>query len=59
MDGRVPNRIVRLTDSSLEYEADLRQAERHIEAMHLDGNCKSTVTPGRKKGNRPMDVFSD
>ena len=47
-EGRVLNRIVRWTDEGLEYEADPRQAERLIESMGLDGNCKSCVTPGLK-----------
>ena len=47
-EGRVLNRIVRWTAEGLEYEADPRQAERLIESMGLDENCKSCVSPGLK-----------
>ena len=58
-EGRILNRIVRWTDSGLEYEAFPRQAERLIESMHLDGNCKSTVTPGLKPTKEQVEEEKD
>ena len=42
------NRVMRWTERGVEYEADPRQAERLLEGLGLDGNCKSTATPGLK-----------
>ena len=42
------NRVIRWTERGVEYEADPRQAERLLEGLGLDGNCKSTATPGLK-----------
>ena len=44
---RVLNRIVRITESGVLYEADPRHAEMTIKAFHLE-NGKSVVTPGLK-----------
>ena len=44
---RVLNRIVRITDSGLRYEADPRHAELLAGSLNLE-NCKATVTPGVK-----------
>ena len=47
---RVLNRIVRVTEDGLLYEADPRHAEMLIKAFHLDEDpkSKSVVTPGLK-----------
>ena len=55
-EGRVLNRIVRWTDSGLEYEADPRQVERLIESQGLDDSCKSTVTPGLKATKEQLEA---
>ena len=55
-EGRVLNRIIRWTKSGLEYEADPRQVERLIESLGLDGNCKSTATPGLKPTKEQTDA---
>jgi hypothetical protein len=47
-DILVLNRAIRWTESGLEYEADPRQAERLLEGLGLDEDCKSTATPGIK-----------
>ena len=44
---RVLNRIVRITDDGLLYEADPRHAEMLIKAFHLE-ESKAVVTPGVK-----------
>ena len=44
---RVLNRIVRVTDSGLRYEADPRHAEMLARALTLE-NCRHMVTPGVK-----------
>ena len=44
---RVLNRIVRVTDQGVRYEADPRHAEMILKAFHLE-NGKSVVTPGLK-----------
>ena len=44
---RVLNRIVRVTDSGLRYEADPRHAEMLARALKLE-SCKHMVTPGVK-----------
>ena len=46
-EARVLNRIVRWTDSGLEYEADPRQAEKLVQELGLE-NCKSVSTPAVK-----------
>jgi len=43
-DARVPNRIVRWTSGGLEYEADLRQAEKVIQELGLE-DCNGVATP--------------
>ena len=58
-EGRILNSLVRWTDSGLEYEADPRQAERLIESMHLDGNCKSTITPGLEPTKEQVEEEKD
>ena len=45
----VLNRVLRWTDSGVEYEAGPRQGERLLESLCLDGEgCKSMATPGLK-----------
>ena len=44
-EGKVLNRVVRITDDGWEYEADQRHAEIIVEAMKL-GDAKSVSTPG-------------
>ena len=45
----VLNRVLRWTDSGVEYEADPRQGERLLESLALDGDgCKGVATPGQK-----------
>ena len=44
----VLNRVIRWTDTGIEYEADPRQAERLLEGLGLDDGCKSAATPGVK-----------
>ena len=44
----VLNRVLRWTDSGIEYEADPRQGEKLVEGLGLDSGCKSTATPGLK-----------
>ena len=46
-ETRVLNRIIRWTDSGLEYEADPRQAERLVKGLGLEG-AKALTTPGVK-----------
>ena len=55
-EGRVLNRVVRWTEQGLEYEADPRQVEKLVEAMGLDDNCKSCVTPGLKPTKEQVDT---
>ena len=43
----VLNRIVRITDDGLLYEADPRHAELLAKSLNLE-NCKFMVTPGVK-----------
>ena len=50
-ETRVLNRIVRITDSGLLYEADPRHAEMLARAPSLE-TCKAMVTPGV---NLPFD----
>ena len=51
---RVLNRIVRITDQGLMYEADPRHAEMLIKAFKLEG-AKSVVTPGVKVVDDEID----
>ena len=44
---RVLNRIVRITDDGLLYEADPRHAELLAKSLNLE-NCNKMVTPGVK-----------
>ena len=44
-EGRILNRIIRVTDDGWEYEADQRHAELIVEALGLN-DCKSVKTPG-------------
>ena len=44
----VLNRILRWTDDGIEYEADPRQVEKLLEALHLDAGCNGAATPGIK-----------
>ena len=44
----VQNCAIRWTESGLECEADPRQAERLLDGLGLDGDCKSVATPGLK-----------
>ena len=44
----VLNRVIRWTETGLEYEADPRQAERLLEGIGLDDGCKVAATPGLK-----------
>ena len=45
----VLNRVLRWTESGVEYEADPRQGERLLESLALDGEgCKAVATPGQK-----------
>ena len=46
-EGRILNRIVRWTDTGIEYEADPRQVEKLVESLSLEG-ANSVVTPGLK-----------
>ncbi|MBV61870.1 MAG: hypothetical protein CMH65_11270 [Nevskiales bacterium] len=46
-EARVLNRVVRWTNSGLEYEADPRQAERLVRDLKLEG-AKALGTPGVK-----------
>jgi len=58
----VLNRVIRWTESGVEYEADPRQCERLLEGLGLDDGCTSTATPGLKpiieqlKDDQPLDV---
>ena len=45
MEGRVLNRVVRVTEHGWEYKADQRHAEMILEAMRLNG-AKPVSTPG-------------
>ena len=47
-EGRILNRIIRVTDNGWEYEADQRHAEILINEMGFEANTKSVVTPGVK-----------
>ena len=40
----VLNRVRRLTESWYEHEADLRQAKKLLESLHLDGGCSRAAT---------------
>ena len=51
---RVLNRIVRINDKGLLYEADPRHAEIIIKAFHLE-HGKSIVTPGLKSHDSDVD----
>ena len=51
---RVLNRIVRVTDKGLLYEADPRHAEMLIKAFNLEG-ASSVVTPGVKVADDEID----
>ena len=53
---RVLNRIVRINDKGLLYEADPRHAEMIIKAFHLE-HGKSVVTPGLKSYD-PMSILT-
>ena len=54
---RVLNRIVRVTDEGLLYEADPRHAEMLVKAFHLEGSTsKAVVTPGVKVAVTNDDV---
>ena len=44
----VLNRVIRWTETGLEYEADPRRAERLLEGVRLDDGCKVAATPGLK-----------
>ena len=44
----VLNRILRWTETGLEYEADPRQCERLLEGLQLDDSCNGAATPGLK-----------
>ena len=51
---RILNRILRLTDNGLRYEADPRHAEMLVKALGLD-NASSVLTPGIKEDNNATD----
>ena len=51
---RVLNRIVRISDDGLLYEADPRHAEMLIKAFHLE-EAKAVVTPGIKVDESTID----
>ena len=55
-EGLVLNRVIRWTDSGLEYEADPRQAEKLLEEMGLEGT-NTVATPGIKA--LPEQVAAD
>ena len=44
---KILNRVVRVTDSGLAYEADPRHVERLVTALGLEG-CRLVGTPGTK-----------
>ena len=48
------NRVIRWTDTGIEYEADPRQAERLLEGLGLDDGCKSVATPGVKPRGKAL-----
>ena len=50
------NRVIRWTESGVEYEADPRQGERLLEGLGLGDGCKATATPGLKAA---IDVLKD
>ena len=52
---RVLNRIVRINENGLLYEADPRHAEMIIRAFHLE-DAKSVVTPGLKAPDPDVDA---
>lgn len=52
---RVLNRIVRVCDDGLRYEADPRHAEMLIKAFNLNDGGKSVVTPGLKCDTTDVD----
>ena len=52
---RVLNRIVRITDGGLLYEADPRHAEMLIKSLNLE-DAKSVVTPGIKPPTDSYDI---
>ena len=52
----VLNRVLRWTDSGLEYEADPRQCERLLEGLGLDDSCNGAATPGIKPLPAQIDV---
>ena len=46
-EGRLLNRVIRWTETGIEYEADPRQVERLLEEIELEGDgVKGVVTPG-------------
>ena len=48
-EASVLNRIIRWSDSGIEYEADPRQVERFLEELELEGEgVKGVVTPGTR-----------
>ena len=48
-EATVLNRVIRWTESGVEYEADPRQVERLLEEMNLDSEgVKGVVTPGQQ-----------
>ena len=49
------NRVIRLTDRGIEYEADPRRGERLLEVLGLDGGCKSIVTPWLESADRAVE----
>ena len=52
---RIINRIVRITDPGLEYEADPRYVDLTTQSLNLQ-NSKSVVTPGVKKPDPGMEA---
>ena len=47
-EGLVLNRVIRWTESGLEYEADPRQGEKLLEELELDDKCNTAATLGLK-----------
>ena len=55
----VLNRVIRYTESGLEYEADPRQAERLLEGLKLDGGCNRVAIPRLEAACRPAQGGQD
>ena len=57
-EGRVPNRVIRWCEDSIEYEADPRQVERLVAECGLEG-AKGVETPGVKVGFTELETDAE